>query len=77
MQDLKNKLKGIDREIKILNDERNLLLEGTDLKKCSNCLEYKDVSQFPKGSKKNTYCKKCFNEYQKERRKAIAENRSK
>lgn len=47
-------------------------LENTQKKKCSNCKKMKAVSEFAKGgstkSKRQSYCKDCNNDYQKEYR---------
>lgn len=76
MEDLKNKLKHLDAEIRESSIKRDELLKGTNLKKCGRCLEYKDKEEFPQSSQ-STYCKECFKEYQKDRRKAREEGRKK
>lgn len=74
MEDLKNKLMALDEEIKELNNKRDELLKDTNLKKCGCCLNYKDKEEFPQKSG-SSYCKECFKEYQRARRKAKEEGR--
>lgn len=68
MNELKQNLMALDEEIRVLNGKREELLEGTNLKKCGKCLQYKDIEEFPKRSG-SSYCKDCFRQYQSERRK--------